>query len=450
MLDVRHCKAAIVLGVAFVVLASAGSAHAQEWLSDRERAEGPGFRVGNLELHPGLAAEGGYDSNVFLENSNRKGSGILRLTGHLLLSTLGAERKEEGEAKQTPETTQMLQFRGGLDVEYYHYFISNLNDNVAGNLSMNMLVNPKGPFTFGLREVFGRTIRPFTDSGAGTISYGRNQNSARLDFGLRSRGGLLSERLSYGIDVDFFDQNIFRYADSYTHVIESALRWRFLPSTAILHDLHVRIQRFYKSQSTSPTHLTNNVRVDTDIGLNGAFTNELSAAALVGYSAGFYKAVDVQDFDSVNARAELRWKPRQNIRTTLGYERDFHPSFVGNYYKSDKLYLKTNLLFVGALLVGADLSAAFTKSGVALSGPTGTMPLLGNQQHRKDTRISAGLFSEYRFTNWLALNATFRYIADVTNYSFQQVFDAMGNPLIPDPSGAYHRFEIWGGLRVFY
>src|SRR5450432_1616003 len=37
----------------------------QPWLSDRRYGEGIGVRVGNLELHPGIAAEAGYDSNYF-------------------------------------------------------------------------------------------------------------------------------------------------------------------------------------------------------------------------------------------------------------------------------------------------------------------------------------------------------------------------------------------------
>jgi hypothetical protein len=36
-------------------------AQAQEWLKDRMYSEGAGIRTGDVELHPGIAAEGGND-----------------------------------------------------------------------------------------------------------------------------------------------------------------------------------------------------------------------------------------------------------------------------------------------------------------------------------------------------------------------------------------------------
>jgi len=54
----------------------------QPWLADRKYGEGIGVRVGNLELHPGIAGEVGYDSNYFLrapsENPFRRIGSALR------------------------------------------------------------------------------------------------------------------------------------------------------------------------------------------------------------------------------------------------------------------------------------------------------------------------------------------------------------------------------------
>ena len=36
----------------------------------RAGREGPGFKTGRLVLHPGFEVEGGYDSNVFLQEEN--------------------------------------------------------------------------------------------------------------------------------------------------------------------------------------------------------------------------------------------------------------------------------------------------------------------------------------------------------------------------------------------
>src|SRR5690606_26749332 len=93
----------LVLATLLVILSAASArVEAQAWLEDRARREGPGIRLGNLELHPGLGVEAGYDSNVFLSPSgDRFESGILRITPHLDLSTLGPERRatREGDHK---------------------------------------------------------------------------------------------------------------------------------------------------------------------------------------------------------------------------------------------------------------------------------------------------------------------------------------------------------------
>lgn len=454
MLDFRIPLARIVaLGAAIATLGVANGVEAQAWLADRDRAEGPGFRVGNLELHPGIGIEAGYDSNVFLEEENPQGSGIMRVTGHVLLSTIGKERKEEGEAQETEQDRQMVQFRGGLNLSYYHYFIDEVDPNLSGDLGLNLVVNPQGPFTLNLRESLGRTIRPFADrAGAETISYGRNQNLTEVELGLRSRAGILQGTLGYGFEIDFFDEDRFQYANSITHHVRGGARWKFLPSTAVLYELDVAFQDYYKDQDQAPTLLSDNKRVNSRIGINGAFTNELSLAALVGYSAGFFDDPAADDYDNANARLELRWQPQQTIRTRLGYERLFRPSFVGNYYKNDKLYAQADFLLLGALLLGVDSSISFIRSGLALDGAAGTgMDLLGTQERREDIRVSAGIFGEYRVTNWLAFNATFRYIGDFTDFDFEQVTDpTTGGLLVPDPGGGYQKFEVWGGVRAFY
>src|SRR3954451_20753599 len=80
-------------------LAAPSLAHAQDqtWLKDRRYTEGPGYRVGDFELHPGAALEFGYDSNYFRRSSEDAatlpvvGSLRLRLTPSLSFSTLGAQ-----------------------------------------------------------------------------------------------------------------------------------------------------------------------------------------------------------------------------------------------------------------------------------------------------------------------------------------------------------------------
>ena len=48
---------------------------AQEWLKDRKVGEGPGYQAGDFEIHPGLGAEIGYESN-YLGRSDKTGANL--------------------------------------------------------------------------------------------------------------------------------------------------------------------------------------------------------------------------------------------------------------------------------------------------------------------------------------------------------------------------------------
>src|SRR5450432_1570913 len=91
-------------------------AHAQQpWLADRRYGEGIGVRVGDLELHPGVSAEAGYDSNYFLRapSEDPLAAYRLRITPSLSLSTLGPQRSAGG----TPTPPPII-FRGTAYASY--------------------------------------------------------------------------------------------------------------------------------------------------------------------------------------------------------------------------------------------------------------------------------------------------------------------------------------------
>jgi hypothetical protein len=88
-------KRRLVLAALIAAAALPIPAQAQQWLSDRRFGEGIGLRVGDLELHPAIGAEFGYDSNYFQRDDSE---GVidayrLRITPSLSLSTLGSQRR---------------------------------------------------------------------------------------------------------------------------------------------------------------------------------------------------------------------------------------------------------------------------------------------------------------------------------------------------------------------
>src|SRR5262245_34185360 len=121
--------------IAFAVLAlafgysTAASAQEQIWLKDRRYTEGPGIRSGDLELHPGVAGEFGYDSNYFLRSDKDQppnapvvGTLRLRITPSFSLATISPQRREaEGGGTEPPKVT----FRAGVAASYSEYIATN-------------------------------------------------------------------------------------------------------------------------------------------------------------------------------------------------------------------------------------------------------------------------------------------------------------------------------------
>src|SRR5690349_13258347 len=88
-------KARLPLIAALAVAIAPVKAKAQAWVGNSDFSEGVGIRTGNLELHPSVGAEFGYDSN-FLRASAQEGRVDvlkLRVTPSLTLSTLGKARR---------------------------------------------------------------------------------------------------------------------------------------------------------------------------------------------------------------------------------------------------------------------------------------------------------------------------------------------------------------------
>src|SRR3954452_21250308 len=114
--------------IAFAVLALGGGystaavAQEQRWLKDRRYGEGVGIRTGDLELHPGIAGEFGYDSNYFLRSDRDQppnapviGTLRLRITPSFSLATISPQRREaEGQGTEPPKVA----FRAGVAASY--------------------------------------------------------------------------------------------------------------------------------------------------------------------------------------------------------------------------------------------------------------------------------------------------------------------------------------------
>ena len=449
-----------LLGCAVMALTLvATTAHAQQWLSDRSRTQGHGVLVGNFELHPGIGAEVGYDNNVFLAEDNEAGSGILRLSPSLYLSTLSGERLQ-GE-------TPKVAFRAGVNGTLKHYFATDQATNIGIGQDAKFTWNASSIFTLDLFQDYKRAIDPFgepegdpltTDNDPDTLgdNYSRGQLGGGTRLQLSTPGKLLKGGLGYRIDWDHFENSAYEVNDSLKHTIGADTSWEFLPKTAVFWNGNYFIHDYIHDDPEDPDvslgERNNSEGVGNKLGINGALTERVGFTIAGGYDATFVENDEYPEPDgseSWTAQVQLRWRFIETSQWSLGYDRTLRPSFQGNTLISDRVGTGITAMFGGVFALGLKGELTFVDFGeddeLAEFGERDDMHILGN------------LSGEYRFTHWFALTGEVGYLQNISKNSTtdEDYFIDVGE----DCGGAadeacrnftkYKRFEAWLGVRAF-
>jgi len=429
-----------------MLAATASVASAQPWLSDRKLAEGSGLRLGDLELHPGLSAEGGYTNNVYYAEDDEVGSAILRVAPHLFLSTLGTERSGEDQG----EVPGMLKFRGGLSANLQHYFADLAPETDFGaDADLNLQIAPERPVSLILSENFNRSFRPFNDpvgqpdgGGSDAPNYARYTEVAGAKVLFQTGGGLLQAGLGYRFGYSWYEDDSFADNDNLTHTVVLNGAWEFLPKTAIFYDASFSHHNYTEndeppSNPTSPELFDSN-QIGSRIGINGAITSRIGATAAVGYAVGFFDGGD--EFEGLTLNAEVRFTPSPISELGLGFERAYSSAYQGNFVLRNQGYARLRFFFGGAFVLASKLAIELLDFGVD--------PLQGE---RSDTRYSADISGEYRFVDWLALTAQFSALIDDTDFvSRIELPVEDGDPIVFEDPAKFTEFEAWLGLRAFF
>jgi hypothetical protein len=472
------CTAALLLSQAAAAQTQyTAQPDSPQWLKDRRYNEGIGVRTGDLELHPSVAGEVGYDSNWFLR-SNKGGVDNgpspppprlpappipaleFRLTPALYLSTLGPQRREGDLTPQPPSVA----FRAGVNATYREFIglgsdaSQPQNDisqqrNIGGAADARLDIAPSRPLGASLFGSFGRTIQPNAATANPDQSFTRDDVGAGGEIITQPGGGTLDWHFGYQFHETLFEQSQATAFDNTTHELFTRGRWKFRPRTALIYDGTFRFLS-YNNTTSANQGLVDSTPVRARIGLNGLITDRFAALAIVGWGASFYSSnVAAQpQYDSVIGQAELKWFLSANpgasaagelslalSSISLGYTRDFQNSYLGNYYGSDRGYLKFAYFFAGRALITLE-------GGVGAVEYPNMYWQDGVLRHTAftDLRTDATFFAEYRLSDSVGLNTTLRYTA---NFSNNQILEQEGVPGQFDMS--WNRFEAYLGARWF-
>lgn len=448
--------------VGLVAMPAMASAQDQPWLKDRRYAEGIGYRVGDFELHPGAAAEFGYDSNFFrrADSENPLGTLRLRITPSFSFSTLSAQRREAAPGTTPPD----VEFHGGLSVTYNEFFPVNggaanasgdefanarAQRNVNGNLDLGLLIAPGRAWSGSLTAGFVRTVTAADQVSA--QSYNRDIPRAGAELIWTPGAGLFEWRLGYQFTGTFFEASNYAHLNSLTNQVQTRGRWRFLPRTALVFDGKFGFLSFPNGTGAIESTKTGGHPVRALLGLNGLVTQSFSLLAMAGWGASFYTTAPQEDFDSVIGQVELKWflSPATSndpaaaatgalSSVSIGFVRDFVDSYIRNYYERDRGYVSFTHLFAGKFLAVAEGGVGPMIYPKSLLG-TGT----GEGASFTDIRADASVFGEYRFGDAFGVNATVRYNQNVNNNPLTQTGPGVGGP----NDLSFRQFEAYVGVR---
>lgn len=438
------------------------SANAQAWLRDRTYQEGIGIRVGDVELHPGVGAEVGVDSNWFVRSHTEganivngpptspiREAGVIRVTPSFSFGTPGDQRLDG----QRPSFT----YRGSVAGSYREFIGTEVNDqrNMNVHATFRGDILPGRPVGVGFFAGYQRFVQPSALPGV-AVSFNRSDLNAGTEVIVIPGGGTLDMHLGYQFYGALYESSQGAAFTNFTHELSFKNRWRFRPKTSLFTETGLSFVN-YPNADRSVLALNDAIPFRTRAGLNGLLTPRLSLLGALGYSATFLAGQGVQtstsQFDSLNAQLEgtiylTGTAAPSNDPTaitavstlTLGYTRDVivgsaqsfqsRPTYIfgggqnttlGSYTGLDKFYGRLSYMFAGRAVISLDGYfdiLTIPDSALAANAAPATFT---------NFRPGVSLFGEYRFADSFGINATIDYVQQISDTQIAvgpgQVFD---------------------------
>ena len=383
-----------------------------------------GVDLGDFILHPGLAVEGGYDTNVFFEEE------LEGVEGAMVLHVMPSLRLVTPEAKGINITTG-LQLLWELYPSDDEQISAQSGVDILGDLAVQF--GPRGVASVTIYDV----LRNYTQSptAPGNNTTGHLYNEIGLSVALHPGGAERTSRrgftgsLTAGYGLEIWEDGLDLDRSLFLTTLE--LKYFFLPKTAL------RLRGSYTSVSYDTRERNFDVGVD-EIGLEGAFAQTLvnidsaPMSATFGIGGLLTKAIDfgLDGGYSVGGYSEGQtwqdWIASAHVGvffTTLahfgvGWEHDFNDSTFGNYYALDRFFGKLTIDAGDWLIAGsggyenrtfATVSSPFLNIG-------GQFFSLYSTEQRVDPMITADFHVSWNYADWGRLTGYYQFRGNLTDF----------------------------------
>lgn len=417
---------------------SAGGDPAGQAVNPISVVQGAGVKVGeSTTLYPQVGVETGFISNVFYEDHDIIGAGLLRVLGEAGIGSLSAQRFNDNNP---PESTPASPFpdRGGFvgraDVyAAYDQYLSD-NDNVtsqggfSGGIVLRGVANPGRPMFITFLEHFERVIRATNFESSQDTDRDINTLTIRLNY--QPYGRTLGGYLYYSHSLDLFEEEAQRFADRLDHRFGVRVNWQWLPYTRLYFDGSWGVYGGIGSSSTkvSSFPLTLIAGAQTLLSVN------TTLSARVGYNQGFYS--EGPDFATVTGGVQLGYRYSPLGRIVAMYSYEHQDSINANFYRDHLLLASIEQQLIPVLVFARPELRLRRYDGITENIP-GVMP---SSNSRNDTIFALTAGVRYNFRDWIAASIEYRLAIDHTDFTYSF------NGMVDDPS--YTRHEVLLGVRA--
>lgn len=394
--------------------------------------EGPGIKVlgDGLVLHPGIAAELGYDSNPLMR-SQSIGAGVLRLRAHIDLATLPPQRLDI-------ESRPLLQFRFGAAIEYRQFFSTN---PLVGTIQQ---INASSDAELRIKQgdpLSGRIYNQFlVTSDARNLELATRETFAPRIYDrigalgvFRPGNGPLEVGLSESFRVDYYVQSDLERNRSLGNDLALFGQLRVLPETLVKLEVRSSYVDYYAQTSAVPR----SVPLRITAGVSSVFHPIIAASLYLGYGNSLHYGVPAMPMlvgDTTNVRysnfvggLEVRLRILDKMRLSAGYARDFFDSLFASYLVDDHLYVHYDHTLWRSLAVHADFDTYLRGYGTLVAPSVLYYRAYRNgATTRRDTLVSLTAAATFRPLTWLEVGASYSVLDDITDFGF---IDGAGTPI---------------------